>query len=269
MQDAPPLAVAPFDESQAKMHQQAWAKHLGEPVVTTNSIGMQLAVIPPSSQTLRAIPVELKQPFRPGVYEVTQGHWQAVMETQPWIGHVNIQVGENNAAAQISWLDANEFCRKLTERERKAGQITANEQYRLPTEAEWEIACRAGTTTNWCYGDDESRLGDYAWYDVNSKNVSEQYPPEVGVKKANSWGIHDMHGYVWEWCQDESIQIPSFGPYKVMKSPSGDSRRVNRGGAVSGDASRCQSSMRFSFLASVRRSGLGIRVVLSPIAGVP
>lgn len=259
----PASAIAPFDADQAKAHQQAWADYLGEPVETTNSIGMKLALIPPSKHTLRAIPVELKQSFRLGVHELTQQQWQAVMGTQPWVGQMNIRVGADNAAAQISWLDATEFCRKLTERERKAGLISAKEQYRLPTEAEWEIACRAGTTTNWSFGDDESRLGDYAWYEVNSKNVSEQYPHEVGLKKPNPWGLHDIHGNVWEWCQDESSLVPSYGPFQIIDSPADDSRRVNRGGAVSGDAARCQSSMRFSFLAKVRRSDLGFRVVLS------
>ncbi len=100
----------------------------------------------------------------------------------------------------MSWNDATEFCEKLTTIERKAGILKANEEYRLPTEAEWEYACRAGTKTAFSFGDDESKLGEYGWF--NGSPVREQYAHKVGMKKPNPWGLHDMHGNVVEWCSD-------------------------------------------------------------------
>ncbi len=125
--------------------------------------------------------------FAIGKYPVTQAQYEAVMGTNPSYFKNNPQ----NPVEKVSWNDAQAFCQKLS-------QITGK-TYRLPTEAEWEYACRAGTTTRFYFGDDANQLGDYAWYDGNSQKTT--HP--VGQKKPNAWGLHDMIGNVWEWCEDD------------------------------------------------------------------
>ncbi|MCA9056826.1 MAG: SUMF1/EgtB/PvdO family nonheme iron enzyme, partial [Planctomycetaceae bacterium] len=135
----PPTAVAPFDAAAAKAHQEAWAKYLGEPVVTTNSIGMQLAVIPPGKFMMgdgdNLVDVTLTRPFRLGVHEVAQGQWKEVMDgAEPWKGQRGVIEGDDVAASYVSWTDAVAFCRRLTDRERSAGRLQDGWKYRLPTE---------------------------------------------------------------------------------------------------------------------------------------
>ncbi|MCZ8118819.1 MAG: SUMF1/EgtB/PvdO family nonheme iron enzyme [Microcystis sp. LE18-22.4A] len=130
--------------------------------------------------------------FAIGKYPVTQAQYQAVMGTNPSHFKNNSWFKNNlqNPVEQVSWNDAQAFCQKLS-------QITGK-TYRLPTEAEWEYACRAGTTTRYYFGDDASQLGDYAWYDGNSQKTT--HP--VGQKRPNAWGLYDMIGNVWECCED-------------------------------------------------------------------
>lgn len=113
--------------------------------------------------------VTLARPFLLGKMEVTQGQWRKVMGTEPWKWQAFVQAGNDYAVTCVSWNDATAFCDKLTDLESKTGKLKAGEAYRLPTEAEWEYACRAGTTTAFSFGEDESKLSDFAWFDGNTK----------------------------------------------------------------------------------------------------
>jgi formylglycine-generating enzyme required for sulfatase activity len=184
--------------------------------------------------------------------EVTQGQWKAVMGTEPWKGKGDVREGANYAATHVSWDDAIAYCKKLSEAEDKT--------YRLPTEAEWEYACRAGTETAWSFGDDEKALGDYAWYRENTTDIGEEYAHQVELKKPNAFGLYDMHGNVYEWCHDY------YGVYKQSpaQDPPGPARgsfRVLRGGSWN-ENSRCRSSaFRLSREAYHRYFSIGFRVV--------
>ena len=129
--------------------------------------------------------VAISKPFYMGIYHVTQEQYEAVMGKNP----SNFK-GQQNPVETVSWDEAVEFCKKASE---KAGK-----KVRLPTEAEWEYACRAGSKTRFCFGDDDDKLGDFAWYAANSGNTT--HP--VGQKKPNAWGLYDLHGNVWQWCAD-------------------------------------------------------------------
>ena len=202
--------------------------------------------------------VTLTKPFYLGRTEVTQGQWKAVMGTTPWKGKefVNefVKEGDNYAATYVDWNDAVEFCRKLSEKE--------GVEYRLPTEAEWEYACRAGTTTMYSFGDDDSQLGDYAWSDKNAGQVGEKYAHIVGQKKPNPWGLYDMHGNVWEWCQDWIGEYPA-GDVTDPVGPDSDSYRGFRGGSWGVSAWYCRSADRFKDSPSFRHYSLGFRVLRS------
>jgi len=205
--EAPPPAIAPFDATQAKQHQEAWAKYLGIKVIERNSVGMDLVLIPPGSFTMGSpsseagryhnedqVAVTLTKPIAVGKTEVTQGQWSAVMSTTPWKGMHKILEGTNYPATFVGWKAADEFCSTLSSLE--------GAKYRLLTDAEWEFACRAGTQTRFSFGEDASLIGQYAWWAENSLNGGEQYPHLVGIKSANPFGLYDMHGNVLEWCQD-------------------------------------------------------------------
>jgi formylglycine-generating enzyme required for sulfatase activity len=195
-----------------------------------------------------------------GKYEVTQGQWTQMMETTPWLDAVHSRIGQNpdSAATYVSWDDAMAFCAKLTEQERKAGRLPFGWEYMLPTEAQWEHACRAKSTTIFCFGDDVSQLADYAWYGPGGARGGGFLG--VGQKRPNAWGLYDMHGNVWEWCRDSYSERPPGGRNPETKS--GD-YRVIRGGSLWNGPLDCRSARRDRQMPDHRDFTLGFRVVLS------
>ena len=231
----------------------------------TNSIGMKLRLIPagefmmgsPGTESGRGANetqhrVSITKPFYLGVTEVTQEQYQKVMGTNP-----SYFKGPQNPVETVSWADAVEFCGKLSA---LPAEKTAGHVYRLPTEAEWEYACRSGTTTAYGFGDDASRLGDYGWFRSNSD--SKTHP--VGEKKPNAWGLYDMHGSVWEWCQDRYGEYPSGSATDPTGATSG-SDRVLRGGSWNYYARYCRSAYRDRITPEYRDYYLGFRVLRSSI----
>ncbi len=228
----------------------------------TNSLGMEFVYIPPGTfmmgspedepwrsknETLHQ--VTLTRGFYMQTTQVTQGQWEAVMGNNP--SHFKDE-GDNCPVEKVSWDDVQEFIKKLDERER-------TDKYRLPTEAEWEYSCRARSRARYCFGDDKDRLSEYAWYWKNSGRKT--HP--VGEKKANAWGLYDMHGNVWEWCEDWYDKYPSES-VTDPGGPSTGSYRVYRGGSWHFDAGDCRSAYRIRSSPNRRTDDLGLRLALSP-----
>ena len=205
--------------------------------------------------------VTLTKGFWMGETEVTQGQWHSLMNTTPWKGQEYVKEGFKIAATYISHDDAVAYCDKLTEQERKVGRLSEGWKYALPTEAQWEYACRSGTGTRFSFGDDKKSLGDYGWFVENVDKKKEDYAHEVGLKKPNQWGLKDMHGNVWEWCADwYDAKLPG-GRDPVVLSKG--SSRVYRGGSWILAAPYCWSAFRHRDSPGGRRSDLGFRVAAS------
>jgi formylglycine-generating enzyme required for sulfatase activity len=193
-----------------------------------------------------------------GKSEVTQGEYQAVTGDNPsaFTGNSNLPV------ETVSWGDATNYCAALTQRERAAGRISVNWVYRLPTEAEWEYACRGWTSTRFSYGDapEYANLTNYAWYSDNAGATT--HP--VGQKLPNPWGLYDMHGNVGEWCLDwNSASLPG-GIALDPQGPALGSSRQWRGGHWAFPARRCRSAFRSYTSPDSRLNTIGFRVVLAP-----
>jgi formylglycine-generating enzyme required for sulfatase activity len=187
--------------------------------------------------------------FAIGKYPVTQAQYQAVMGNNPSHWKNNPQ----NPVERVSWNDAQAFCEKLS-------QITGK-TYRLPTEVEWEYACRAGTTTRYYFGDDANQLGDYAWYDGNSGGKT--HP--VGQKKPNAWGLYDMSGNVWEWCEDDwhdsYKNAPEDGSAWIDNDNHSPPLKCPRGGSWYLNPNYCRSAYRYLKYRRDNGNDLGFRVV--------
>lgn len=192
--------------------------------------------------------VKITRPFYLGKYEVTQRQWETLMGR-----HRSTFKGPENPVENVSWKDCQIFLGKLN-RKLRATRV----RFRLPTEAQWEYACRAGSPGVYCFGDAEENLGEYAWFNDNADCKTQP----VGQKKPNAWGLYDMHGNVFEWCADW------FGACYYAQSPPCDptgpcsgTARVIRGGGWSGLAPVCRAAYRPSlFTPTARNSIIGFRV---------
>ena len=240
--------------------------------IVVNSIGMKLKHIKPGEFLMGSsgnekgqeddeLPqhlVKLTRGFYIGVTEVTQAQWAKVMKSRPWsnksyIRGGYVKEGDDYPAVNMNWDEAVEFCKKLTQKEGR--------KYRLPTEAEWEYACRAGTKTAYSFGDDDNKLCDYGWFRANAYNAGEKYGHIVGQKKPNPWGLYDVHGNVWEWCSDWSGDYPT-AAVTDPKGPSSSKNRVIRSGSVSFTAGDARSAERGGTAPDNQSCSIGFRIVL-------
>jgi formylglycine-generating enzyme required for sulfatase activity len=271
----PPLAIAPFDAASARKHQTAWTQHLKAPVEHVNTIGMSLRLVPPGEFQVEgegAHAVRISRPFFLGAHEVTVGQFRAFVdatgykthaETNPLGGIVwnpslrrtvqdphitwrspGFSQTEQHPVCCVTWKDADAFCRWLAGHEGKP--------YRLPTEAEWEYSCRAGTTTPFHYGGSP---------DPRMMNVSLRGTTPVGTFPPNAFGLHDMHGNVYEYCLDAKR---TYEPGLAIdpRGPDEGAERATRGGCYSSGGAVLRSDFRSSCPVDHAYSGNGFRVLL-------
>ena len=233
----------------------------GERGELVNTIGIRLVLIPPGTFRMgkgvgpgRYSPahgVTIAHAFYLSATEVTEAQWEAVMGPNP-----RHKKGGQWPVTHESHTACLEFCRRLTLLERAAGRLTKEAEYRLPTEAEWEYACRAGSTAEYCFGNDAAKLGEHAWYKANSAGQ----PHAVAQRKPNAWGLYDMHGNVGEWCQGPYREYATRADGRAPRK-SDDEMRPIRGGGFGDDAAVCTSFDRCAFPTQGRHPSLGFRVV--------
>ncbi len=200
--------------------------------------------------------VEFPRGFWIAGTEVTNAQYEAF---RPEHERSEYSPGDQDPVVDVSYEDARDYCAWLSEQSGLA--------IRLPSESEWECACRAGSTSEFCFGDDEKLLKSYAWYDANSDNRAH----EVGTRRANAWGLHDFHGNVWEWCEDtyhENYEgAPADGTAWTeggMEWAEGGIERVDRGGSIYCRAEVCRSACRYWILPEGRCRDLGFRPAFRP-----
>ncbi len=253
-----PVLMAPILMAQTPS-KPAPRADLGAPAFV-NSLGMSFARIPAGSFQMgtpepkgeaseRPVhKVTIGKPFFMGIHEVTQAQWKAAMGRNP-----SKFPGDDHPVEFVNWTEAKAFVARLNELEQGLNE------YRLPSEAEWEYACRAGNA----FGDDESHLGDAAWFDANAGGA----PQAVGKKQANAWGLFDMHGNVWEWCEDTWHDTYQGAPTDGHAWTAGGdgAQRVIRSGSWAFGASDARSAARMPFRTESRvGDSLGLRVIVVP-----
>lgn len=239
----------------ARKVQQDWAAYLGANVVETNRMGMDLVLIPPGSFKMgpagdSQVKVTLTQPLWVSRTEVTQFQWWNTKLTVPWEQDKKNRQGDTQPATNMTWDEAEEFCKKLSHIE--------GAEYRLLTEAEWEYACRAGAATKFSCGDAEGQLGEHAWFEDTARKALEDYAHPVGTKQPNVFGLHDMHGNVQEWCQDLYVDKVPGGENPLVLTPG--LSRVQRSGWWGATANACTSAARGKKFQAETDSKMGLRV---------
>jgi formylglycine-generating enzyme required for sulfatase activity len=195
--------------------------------------------------------VTISEPFFIGTHEVTQTQWRAIMDQNPSVFSEN----ENNPVEMVSWNDTEEFLRRLN-------ALNLGGTFRLPTEAEWEYAARAGSTTRFGFGEDPDfgLLQQHAWFYSRAEGRSHA----IGLKKPNAWGLFDMHGNVWEWCSDWYAPYTDDQPITDPKGPNTGTDRIIRGGSWFNEPEALRSANRHRHPPDSRQTNLGLRVVWEP-----
>ncbi len=293
--DAPRMAVAPFNNEQAKLHQESWAKYLNVPVEYTNSLGMKFMLIPPGEFMMGSAPdkitsslqsagndhlwqesiqsegprhkVILTRAYYLGVHEVTQGQFEKILSKNPSrfgpLGASKDAIAGMDTTRfpveRVSWNEATNFCSKLDEVEK----LTGRTGYRLPTEAQWEFACRAGTTNDFWIGENDDDLLQAAWTYTNSGSRTHA----VGELRGNPFGLYDVHGNAWEWVQDawDPGFYGHFYPVAAvdpLSSSDVSTSHVTRGGNWSSSVSSCRASSRCPETAAYGSTLIGFRICL-------
>jgi formylglycine-generating enzyme required for sulfatase activity len=218
------------------------------------------------------VEVTLTRGFWAGKYEVTQGDWRRVVGKLPGALTAELPEGDDYPVGNVNFAETEAFCRKLTELARSSGELPEGWEFRLPTEAQWEYACRAGTTTATAFG---NKLGSkQANFKGKPYNGAEAGPSpgkaaRVGSYPPNAWGLHDMHGNIFEWCRDwYHARLPGgLDPdlhdagSTVQRNRDGTASRVRRGGAWTDDGWACRSAFRLRFEPERRYDHIGFRVV--------
>lgn len=207
-------------------------------------------------------PVTISRDYWLAKYEVTQGEFMAVLGRNP----SNFAGDTNRPVEKVTFFDALNYCATLSQREREAGRLPAGYEYRLPTEAEWEYACVAGTTNRYGFGSDTNVADQFAWTAENSDATT--HP--VGSKKPNTWGLYDMHGNVWEWCLDWFAPYPA-GPLTDPAGPATSKFKVFKGGGWNQEIEYARAANRFMMSPSNGIHFVGFRIVLgqAPPSGKP
>ena len=295
----PARVFAPFDQAKAKEHQENWAKHLGTPLKYKNSMGMEFALIPPGSFLMGSPPEEegrdgnevqhrvtLTKGFYLGVHKVTRGQFAQFVKATGYRTQAEAEGGaiawtgsgwkmdpkanwmtpgfeqtDDHPVVCLSWNDAVKLADWLS------AQDPERRRYRLPTEAEWEYACRAGTETAYCSGNGLEALKKVGWCSYDGKEGSAGRTKPLGHFQANGWGLYDMHGNAWEWCQDCFGEYLRVGDRWDPEGPAQGSFRVLRGGSWSSVPGRCRSAVRIGSGPGSQNSDLGCRLALVPSGG--
>jgi formylglycine-generating enzyme required for sulfatase activity len=268
----------PTTPSWAKVsrEQLAEAKKLGVPVAFENAVGIKFVMVPAGAFMMGSADdeegryevegpqhkVEIKKPFYVAIHQVTQGQWKSLMGTTPWEGKHGMKSNPAHVVTWVNWDDATKFCARLAKKDGRS--------YRLLSEAEWEFSCRAGSTTRYCYGDDLKleKLSEYAWWgseEYHKQPKEEKYVRAPGLKKPNAWGLYDVHGSVWEMCQDimhKSYEgAPTDGSaWMTGATEDKEPRHPLRGGGAHSTDRRVRAASRHAYRQSASSHYVGFRV---------